>query len=153
MGSSRLLPTMPLPSYWLIKSEPSAYPYSQLQKDGRTDWTGVRNFEARNNLRAMRRGELALYYHSVEEKAVVGVAVVLGAATADPTAPDEDWAAVPFGPWVALARPVTLEQVKSSAALKDCALLTRSRLSVAKVTAAQFARVLKMAATRLPSRG
>ena len=141
---------MPLPSYWLIKSEPSAYSYLQLCKDKRTDWTGVRNFEARNNLRAMKKGELALYYHSVEEKALVGVAVVLGPARADPTAPGEDWAAVPFGPWVPLAKPVTLEQVKKTPALKDFALLTRSRLSVAQVTPTQFERVLKMAATQLP---
>lgn len=143
---------MPTPAYWLIKSEPSAYSYAQLETDGRTDWTGVRNFEARNNLRLMKKGELALFYHSVEEKALVGVAVVLGAPKPDPTAPGEDWAAVPFGPWVELAKPVTLDQVKNTLALKDFVLLTRSRLSVAQVTPLQFERVLKMAATRLPKR-
>ncbi len=92
--------------YWLIKSEPTVYPYSQLEKDGKTDWTGIRNFEARNNLRAMKPGELCLYYHSNEGKAVVGVAKVLTAAGEDPTAPGEDWASVQVGPVVALAEPV-----------------------------------------------
>ena len=102
-----------MPAHWLIKSEPSAYPYARLQADGRTEWTGVRNFEARNNLRAMAAGDLCLYYHSTEEKAVVGVARVSRAARADPTAPGEDWASVEVEPVEPLATPVTLERIRA----------------------------------------
>ncbi len=136
-------------SYWLIKSEPDVYPYSQLEKDGRTAWTGVRNFEARNNLRAMKPGEWCLYYHSVNEKALVGVARVLATATSDPTAPGEDWASVEVGPHLALKVPVTLAQVKADAQLEDFILITRSRLSVAKVEPRHFRRVLQLSKTKL----
>jgi len=136
--------------YWLIKSEPTVYPYSQLEKDGKTDWTGIRNFEARNNLRAMKPGDLCLYYHSNEGKAVVGVARVLAAAGEDPTAPGENWASVEVGPVVALAEPVELATFKKTAALKDCALVTKSRISVVPVTATHFKLVLKLGKTALP---
>ncbi|MDY7230753.1 EVE domain-containing protein [Hyalangium rubrum] len=136
--------------YWLIKSEPSVYPYSQLEKDRKTEWTGVRSFEARNNLRAMKPGDLCLYYHSNVGKAVVGVAQVLTAPGEDPTAPGEDWAAVSVGPVVAFQQPVELGTIKKTPALKDFQLLTRSRLSVASVTAEQFKLVLKMGKTALP---
>ena len=140
---------MARPQYWLIKSEPSLYPYSRLETEGRTAWTGVRNFEARNNLRAMKPGDLCLYYHSNEGKAVVGVARVLTAPGEDPTAPGEDWASVEVGPVVALSEPVTLATIKATPALKDFRLLTHSRLSVASVTAAHFQRILKMGRTAL----
>jgi predicted RNA-binding protein with PUA-like domain len=136
--------------YWLIKSEPTVYPYSRLEKDGKTDWTGIRNFEARNNLRAMKPGDLCLYYHSNEGKAVVGVAQVLTAAGEDPTAPGENWASVQVGPVVALAEPVELATFKKTAALKDCALVTKSRISVVPVTATHFKLVLKLGKTALP---
>lgn len=136
--------------YWLIKSEPSVYAYAQLEREGRTAWTGVRNFEARNNLRAMKPGDLCLYYHSNEDKAVVGVARVLSAATEDPTAPGEDWASVDVGPVVALARGVPLSTVKATPALADFSLLTRSRLSVAPVTPEHFRHVLTLGGTKLP---
>lgn len=136
--------------YWLIKSEPSVYAYSQLEKDGRTDWTGVRNYEARNNLRAMKPGDLCLYYHSNEGKAVVAVARVLTAAGPDPTAPGEDWASVDVGPVVALKQPVDLATIKATSALKDCQLLTRNRISVVPVTAEHFKLILKMGKTALP---
>jgi predicted RNA-binding protein with PUA-like domain len=136
--------------YWLIKSEPSVYAYAQLEKDGKTEWTGVRNFEARNNLRAMRPGDLCLYYHSNEDKAVVAVARALTAAGPDSTAPGEDWASVMVGPVVALSEPVTLATVKKTAALKDFPLITRSRLSVTPVTAAHFKLILKLGGTALP---
>lgn len=136
--------------YWLIKSEPSVYPYAQLEKDGKTAWTGVRNFEARNNLRAMKPGDLCLYYHSNEGKAVVGVAKVLTAAGEDPTAPGEDWASVDVGPVVPFKQPVTLADIKATPALKDFRLLTHSRLSVASATAEQFKLILKMGKTTLP---
>ena len=140
---------MAKPRYWLVKSEPSVYPWQQLVKEGRTAWTGVRNFEARNHLRAMRPGDLCLYYHSNEGKAVVGVARVLTAAGPDPTAPGEDWASVDVAPLVALAEPVTLSAIKATPALADMQLLTRSRLSVTPVSAAHFQRVLKLGRTAL----
>jgi predicted RNA-binding protein with PUA-like domain len=133
-----------VPAHWLIKSEPSAYSFAQLQADGRTEWTGVRNFEARNNLRAMAGGDLCLYYHSTEEKAVVGIALVSRAARADPTAPGEDWASVEVAAVEPLAAPVTLERIRADAALKDFQLVTRGRLSVVPVTPAQYARVLAL---------
>ena len=136
--------------YWLIKSEPSVYPYAQLEQDGKTDWTGVRNFEARNNLRAMKLGDLCLYYHSNEGKAVVGVAKVAAAAGPDPTAPGEDWASVDVAPVVAFQEPVELATFKKTAALKDCQLLTRSRISVVPISAQHFKLILKLGKTALP---
>jgi predicted RNA-binding protein with PUA-like domain len=129
------------PRNWVVKSEPSAYAWSQLVADRRTEWTGVRNFEARNNLRAMAVGDLCLYYHSGEEKAVVGVARVSRAAAPDPTARGEDWSSVELEPVGPLAVPVTLAQMRKEAALQTFPLVTRPRLSVAAVTPAQFARV------------
>ncbi|HSP78518.1 MAG TPA: EVE domain-containing protein [Myxococcaceae bacterium] len=144
---------MAKPQYWLIKSEPSVYAYSRLEQDGRTEWTGVRNFEARNNLRAMKPGDLCLYYHSNEGKAVVGVAKVLTAAAPDSTAPGEDWASVDVGPVVPLKEPVTLATIKATAELKDFPLITRGRLSVTPVTAEHFKRILEMGRTKLPRGG
>ncbi|MBZ4416413.1 EVE domain-containing protein [Myxococcus sp. RHSTA-1-4] len=141
---------MAKPQYWLIKSEPSVYAYSQLEKDGKTDWTGVRNYEARNNLRAMKPGDLCLYYHSNEGKAVVAVAKVLTAAGPDPTAPGEDWASVDVGPVVALKQPVELATIKATPELKDCQILTRNRISVVPVTTEHFKLILKMGKTALP---
>ncbi|WP_224249136.1 EVE domain-containing protein [Hyalangium gracile] len=136
--------------YWLIKSEPSVYPYAQLEKERKTDWTGVRNYEARNNLRAMKPGDLCLYYHSNEDKAVVAVAQVLTAAGPDPTAPGEDWASLEVGPVVALQQPVELATIKKTAALKDIQLITRSRISVVPVSAQHFKLILKLGKTTLP---
>jgi predicted RNA-binding protein with PUA-like domain len=136
--------------YWLIKSEPSVYPYAQLEQDEKTDWTGIRNFEARNNLRAMKPGDLCLYYHSNVGKAVVGVAKVLAAAGPDPTAPGEDWASVDIAPVVAFKQAVELATIKKTAALKDMQLLTRSRISVVPVTSEHFKLILKLGKTALP---
>ncbi|WNG37808.1 EVE domain-containing protein [Archangium violaceum] len=141
---------MAKPQYWLIKSEPSVYAYARLEKDGRTEWTGVRSFEARNNIRAMKPGDLCLYYHSNEGKAVVGVARVLTEPGPDPTAPGEDWASVDVGPVVALEEPVTLATIKATRELKDFPLITRSRLSVAPATAEHFKHILAMSGTKLP---
>jgi len=141
---------MAKPQYWLIKSEPSVYPYEQLVKEGKTDWTGVRSFEARNNLRAMKPGDLCLYYHSNEGKAVVGVARVLTGPGPDPTAPGEDWASVSVGPVVALQEPVTLATIKATPELKELPLITRSRVSVVPVTAEHFKLLLAMGKTKLP---
>ena len=141
---------MAKPQHWIIKSEPSVYPYAQLEAEGRTAWTGVRSFEARNNLRAMKPGDLCLYYHSNEGKAVVGVARVLTPPGEDPTAPGEDWASVEVGPVVAFQEPVTLATVKATSKLKDFPLITRSRVSVAPVTAAHFQHLLRLGKTALP---
>lgn len=139
--------------HWLVKSEPSAYAYAQLEADGRTAWTGVRNFEARNNLRAMAPGDVCLYYHSVQEKAVVGLARVVKAAYADPTAPHgEDWACVDLSPQRRLRQPVTLAAVKATPALGQMDLIRRSRLSVTKVTDKDFALVVQLGDGRAPQR-
>ena len=139
---------------WLIKSEPYKYPFSQLLVDGVTRWDGVRNYEARNNLRAMKKGELALYYHSNEGKEVVGVARVKRTAYPDPTAPKgEDWAAVDFEPAFPLKEPVSLAAIKKNAKLADMALLRRSRISVVPVTAAEFREILAMGKTKPPTKG
>jgi len=146
-ASSRLKPAT-MPAHWLIKSEPSVYPFSQLMQDGRTRWDGVRNFEARNNLRAMKAGDLCLYYHSVEDKAVVGVAEVVRPAYHDPTArKGEDWSVVDLKPLKPFAAPVPLADIKATRALSKLALLRRPRLSVTPVSAADFKLLLKMGRT------
>lgn len=142
-----------MPAYWLIKSEPEVYPYAQLVKDRRTAWDGVRSFEARNNLRAMRVGDLCLYYHSMTDKAVVGVARVVGEAYPDPTTDDGgDWSAVDMVPVAALAQPVTLAMVKGDKALAESLLVKRARVSVVPFSKAHFDRVLALGKTKLPRR-
>ena len=136
--------------YWLIKSEPDAYAYARLVADGRTTWDGVRNFQARNNLRAMKEGDLAFFYHSNVGKEVVGVARVLRDAYADPTAPGEDWSAVDFAHSFELKKPVTLETMKKDAKLQGFQLLTRGRLSVVPVSPEHFERILALAETKAP---
>jgi predicted RNA-binding protein with PUA-like domain len=136
--------------YWLIKSEPAAYAYSQLERDGKTSWTGVRNFEARNNIRSMHRGDLALYYHSGEGKEIVGVARIISEPTADPTSPGDDWASVDVEPVAILRSPVTLAQIKATKELSQFSLIRRSRLSVVPVEPEQFRLILKLGKTRLP---
>jgi len=138
------------PRFWLLKSEPSVYPFSQLEAEGRTAWTGVRNFEARNNLRAMSVGDLAFFYHSGEGKEIVGLVRIASRASSDPTAPNEDWAAVDVEPVKRLAQPVSLSVVKKTARLKTFPLIARSRLSVAPVTPEAFEQVLLLGKTRRP---
>jgi len=122
---------------WLIKSEPEAYSFEQLRKEKRTAWTGVRNYTARNNLRAMQKGDLALFYHSNVGKAVVGVAKVVKVAYTEDT--DEgDWSVVDFAPVKALAAPVTLDAMREHPSLKDMVLWKQSRLSVIPVTQPEF---------------
>ena len=130
--------------YWLVKQEPSAYSWDDFVRDGRTSWTGVRNFTARNNLRAMQVGDEVLFYHSIVGKAVVGVAEVVRAAYPDPTAKEGDWSAVDLVPKRPLAQPVTLEQVKPAPALKEIALVRLSRLSVQSLTAPEFREILRL---------
>jgi predicted RNA-binding protein with PUA-like domain len=124
--------------HWLIKSEPGTYSWDDLVRDGRTRWDGVRNFQARNNIRAMRPGDLALFYHSVNERGIPGVARVTSAAYADPTAKDGDWSAVDVEPAFALREPVSLERIKEERALRDMVLLKQSRLSVQPVRKNEF---------------
>jgi predicted RNA-binding protein with PUA-like domain len=112
-----------------------------LVRDGKTVWTGVRNFTARNNLRAMGKGDEVLFYHSVVGKAVVGIAEVTRTAFADPTADEGDWSAVELVPRRPLARPVTLGEIKKNPKLADMALLRLSRLSVQPVTEAEFGEI------------
>ena len=136
-------------SCWLVKSEPSVYPWSKLVAEGTAVWDGVRNFEARNNLRAMKKGDLVLFYHSNEGKAVVGVARVKREAYQDPTTKD-DWSVVDLEPVKALARPVTLEEMRGMKALSGMVLLKKSRLSVSPVTRDELDVVLSAAKTKLP---
>jgi predicted RNA-binding protein with PUA-like domain len=130
--------------YWLVKQEPEDYSWSDLEKDGRTSWTGVRNFQARNNLRGMKKGDPVLFYHSVTEKRIVGIAKVEKEAYPDRTADEGDWSAVDLVPQKALSQPVTLETIKSDSVLKDMPLIRQSRLSVMSISAAQFKRLLKL---------
>jgi predicted RNA-binding protein with PUA-like domain len=135
--------------YWLVKSEPYKYSWEQLVKDRQTCWDGVRNYEARNNLQAMQKGDLLLYYHSNEGKEVVGVARVSGEAYPDPTTKDERWVVVDVEPVAPLAEPVGLAAIKAEPALAEMALLRRARLSVVPVTKKEFDRVLRMGRTKL----
>ncbi len=128
-------------NYWLVKQEPEAYSFDDLIKDGKTDWTGVRNFQARNNLRAMRVGDKVLFYHSVSEKSVVGLAEVSREEFPDPT--DEKWIAVEIKPVGKFTMPVSLEQIKAEKSLANIALIKQSRLSVMPLTREEFETILK----------
>ncbi len=137
-------------SYWLVKSEPFKYAWDELVKDGSTYWDGVRNYSARNNLRAMRKGDLVLYYHSNEGKEVVGIARVTRESYPDPTTDDERWLVVDVEPVKALAEPVSLAAIKGDPKLREMALVRQSRLSVMPVTKPEFDRVLKLGKTKAP---
>ena len=130
--------------YWLVKQEPAAYSWTQFVKDGRTAWTGVRNFSARNHLRAMSKGDLVLYYHSVTGKDVVGIARVTREAYPDPTAEEGDWSAVDLVPVEPIKNPVLLETIRKDKVLKDMRLVKQTRLSVMPLTTEQFQRVLQL---------
>jgi predicted RNA-binding protein with PUA-like domain len=131
-------------NYWLVKQEPEDYAWSAFLKDGGTAWTGVRNFAARNNLRAMQKGDTVFYYHSGEDKQIVGLARVAKAAYPDPTATEGDWSSVDLVPMKALPKPVSLAVVKADAALKNMKLAKISRLSVSPVTKAEFERIMEL---------
>ena len=134
-------------NYWLVKSEPEAYSWADFTRETGTVWTGVRNYQARNNLQAMQPGDLVLFYHSVSEKAVVGVAIVHTAATPDATAEaGSPWVAVHLRPHAPLARPVPLAALKAEARLSQLALLRQSRLSVTPVRPEEFDIVLELGA-------
>jgi predicted RNA-binding protein with PUA-like domain len=129
-------------NYWLVKQEPDAYAWEKFVREGRTAWTGVRNFQARNNLRSMQKGDRVFYYHSVKGKCVVGWAEVVREAYPDPTADDGDWSCVDLVPKAACRQPVTLEEIKAEPGLSEVALLRQSRLSVMPITVAE-ARILR----------
>jgi predicted RNA-binding protein with PUA-like domain len=135
---------------WLVKTEPSAYSWSDLVKDGSTRWDGVRNPLARNHLAAMKRGDLVLVYHSGDEKAVVGIAKVTRAPYPDPTGDDERWLSVDVAPVKAVAAPVPLATVKQDKKLAAIGLVRMSRLSVMPLDAPAFARILEHGKTKAP---
>src|SRR6266446_2582462 len=125
-------------NFWLVKQEPSSYSWPNFVADGETNWTGVRNYAARNNLRRMREGDEVLFYHSGIEKAVVGIANVTRATYPDPTAREGDWSAVDLAPIKSLRRPVTLGQIKSDPRLRKIQLVRQPRLSVMQLVSGEF---------------
>jgi predicted RNA-binding protein with PUA-like domain len=131
-------------NYWMVKQEPEAYSWDTLVKDGGTAWTGVRNFQARNNLRSMKKGDLVFFYHSVSEKQVVGIAKVGKEHYPDKTAEEGDWSAVDLQPVKKLKKPVTLDEMKSDPVLKEMPLIRQSRLSVLPLTEKQAERLIEL---------
>ena len=132
------------PRHWLVKSEPSAYSWADLVREKKTAWTGVRNFQARNNLRAMKKGDLVFFYQSVTDPAVVGISKVVKEAYADATASEGDWSCVDLAAVKALPSPVTLKEIKEEPSLAEISLIKQSRLSVMPVTAKEFRQILKL---------
>jgi predicted RNA-binding protein with PUA-like domain len=132
--------------HWLLKSEPDAYSWSTLVRDKRGRWDGVRNYTARNNLRAMELGDLCLFYHSVSEKAVVGICKVVGKAYPDPTAEKGDWSCVDVAPVKALKHAVELSTIKEDPALAQIEMLRLNRLSVVPLRPEEYARILELGA-------
>jgi predicted RNA-binding protein with PUA-like domain len=130
--------------HWLVKQEPESYSWETFLKEGRTSWDGVRNYQARNNLRAMRAGDRVLFYSSGESKAVVGIAKVSRAAYRDPTADDPAWVSVGLEAVKGLRRPVTLAEIKADPALAGALLVRHSRLSVMPLSAPEFERIIRL---------
>ena len=133
---------------WLVKQEPEDYSWDDLVRDRKTAWTGVRNFQARNNLRQMNIGDTVLFYHSGKEKSVVGIAEVAKAAYPDPTAGDEAWIAVDIRPRQPLSKPVPLADIRANPKLRDLLLVRQSRLSVMPVGKDEFEEIMRMAGTK-----
>jgi len=129
---------------WLVKQEPEDYSWDDLVRDQKTAWTGVRNFQARNNLRNMKVGDAVLFYHSGKEKSVVGIAEVAKAAYRDPTADDDSWIVVDIKPVKPLGKPVSLADIRANARLHNLLLVRQSRLSVMPVSNEDFEEILKM---------
>ncbi len=130
--------------YWLVKQEPEKYSWADFQRDRTTDWDGVRNYQARNNLQAMKKGDQVLFYASVTHKEVQGIATVQQTAYPDPTIDDERWVAVKLKAGAALPRPVSLAQIKADPKLAQIALIKQSRLSVIPLTKIEFDRIVKL---------
>ena len=133
-------------SFWLVKQEPSSYSWSGFVAEGQTSWTGVRNYTARNNLRKMSKGDEVLFYHSGEEKAVVGIAKVMRTAYPDPTAKEGDWSTVDLAPIKSLRWPVALREIKGNPRLRGIPLVRLSRLSVMPLAESEFREIVKMSA-------
>ncbi|MFD2583736.1 EVE domain-containing protein [Pedobacter vanadiisoli] len=133
-------------NHWLVKSEPFKYSWEKFNADGRTFWDGVRNYQARNNLKAMKEGDLVLFYHSNEGKNVVGIAKVVKEFYQDPTTDDANWVVVDLAPVETLKNPVSLEQIKAEPSLADISLVRQGRLSVMPLKAAEFDKILEMGA-------
>lgn len=131
-------------NYWLVKQEPESYSFEAFQKEGKTDWTGVRNYTARNNLRAMKNGDKVLYYHSGDERAVVGLAKVTKTAFPDPTADSDTWSAVELEAGKDVKKPVTLAAIKANPKLANIALIKLSRLSVVPLSKEEFDEIIAM---------
>ncbi|WP_131538171.1 EVE domain-containing protein [Pedobacter nototheniae] len=131
-------------NHWLVKSEPFKYSWDKFNEDGRTFWDGVRNYQARNNLKAMKEGDLVLFYHSNEGKNVVGVAKVVREFYQDPTTEDANWVVVDLSPVESLKNPVSLEQIKAEESLQDISLVRQGRLSVMPLKAEEFDKILEM---------
>ena len=132
-------------AYWLLKSEPFKYSWEQLEKDKKTFWDGVRNYAARNNLRAMKKGDLAFFYHSNEGLEIVGIVKIIKEAYQDPTTKEDAWVAVDVAPFKKLKKPVTLAQIKSDKRLQNIALVKLSRLSVQPVTSEEWDFIIELA--------
>ena len=130
--------------FWLVKQEPSSYSWSDFVAERETSWTGVRNFAARNNLRRMQKGDEVFFYHSGEEKAVIGIAKVTRTAYPDPTAKEGDWYTVDLAALKPLRLPVTLRDIKTNSQLKGIALVRQSRLSVMPLSEAEFREIARM---------
>ncbi len=131
-------------NYWLVKSEPAAYSWERFNKEGKTMWEGVRNYQARNNLKEMKKDDLVLFYHSVSDKEVVGIAKVVKEFYPDPTADDDRWVVVDLVPVQALKKPVTLEQVKKDERLENVALVKQARLSVMPLKREEFDAIVQL---------
>jgi predicted RNA-binding protein with PUA-like domain len=131
-------------NYWLVKQDPANYPFEQFQKEKTTDWTGVRNYQARNFLRDMKKGDDVLFYHSGDEKAVVGFANVSKPAFPDPTADDEAWIAVELKAGKKLKQPVTLAEVKADPKLSNILLVRNGRISVMSLTKSEYDQIVKL---------
>ncbi len=136
-------------NFWLIKSEPFKYSWDQFEKDKKTFWDGVRNYQARNNLKAMQKGDLAFWYHSNEGMEIVGIAKVVKTFYQDPTTEDEAWVAVDFAPYKKLKKPVTLITVKGDKRLANMALIKNSRLSVQPVTEDECTIIMELSGTKI----
>ena len=138
------MPELRMKNFWLVKQEPSSYSWSDFVAEGETSWTGVRNFAARNNLRRMQKGDEVFFYHSGEEKAVIGIAKVTRVAYPDPTAKEGDWSTVDLAAVKPLRLPVTLREIKANSQLNGIALVRQSRLSVMPLGEAEFREIVQM---------
>ena len=136
-------------AFWIIKQEPSQYNWKQFEKDRETYWDGVRNYQARNNLKKMKKGDNLLFYHSVVGKEIVGIAEVTKEAYPDPTTDDERWVVVNLKPIKPFKVPVTLEEIKATKELSEIALIKQARLSVMPITKKEFQVLLKLGKTNL----